>query len=192
MSSSGQGATAYRPDERHAPGHTDGHHNGGQSVGVLVSRATQQLSDLLRAELRLAVAELKDKGKHAGRGAGLFGGAGLVALYGVGVLLAAAVAALALVLPVWLSALIIGVVLMVIAGVLALMGRAQTRRAVPPTPERALDSTRKDVVEIKERAAHRTGAPDGEQRALPRPGEGEHREITENTENVENRERVQP
>lgn len=144
----GPGATVYRPPEQHATVHP----NGGESVGVLVSRATQQLSDLLKAEMRLAVAELKDKGKHAGRGAGMFGGAGLVALYGVGALLTAAIAALALVLPVWASALIIGAVLLVIAGILALMGRAQTRQAVPPTPERAMSSTRQDVVEIKQRA----------------------------------------
>ena len=142
------GATVYRPPEQHAPVRA----NGGESVGVLVSRATQQLSDLIRAELRLATAELKDKGKHAGRGAGLFGGAGLVALYGIGALLAAVIAALALVLPVWASALIIGAALMVIAGILAMMGRAQTKRAVPPTPERAMSSARQDVVEIKGRA----------------------------------------
>jgi hypothetical protein len=147
MSTDGHGATIYRAPEDHPV-----HPNGGESVGVLVSRATQQLSDLVRAEMRLAVTEIKDKGKHAGLGAGLFGGAGLVALYGVGALLAAAIAALALALPVWLSALTIGAALLLVAGVMALMGRAQTKRAVPPKPERAMDSTRRDVVELKERA----------------------------------------
>src|SRR5688572_20384074 len=71
-------ATGRVETGRHEPG-----------TGELVRQATQQVSDLMRAELRLAVAELKDKGKHAGTGAGLFGGAGLVALYGVGALLAA-------------------------------------------------------------------------------------------------------
>ncbi|WP_084265981.1 phage holin family protein [Actinomadura macra] len=129
------------PDQRAQPG-----------AGELVKQATQQVSELMRAELRLAVAELKDKGRHAGTGAGLFGGAGLVALYGVGVLLAAAVAALALVLPVWASALIIGAVLMAVAGLLALLGRRQTSQATPPKPEMAMDEARQTVSEIKERA----------------------------------------
>jgi len=148
MSTDRQGATVYRPPEQHPAVHPDG----GESVGVLVSRATQQVSDLVRAEMRLAMAELKDKGRHAGRGAGLFGGAGLVALYGAGALLAAVIAALALVLPVWAAALIIGVALLALAGLLALMGRGETRHAVPPTPERAMSSARQDVAEIKERA----------------------------------------
>ncbi|XVQ09994.1 phage holin family protein [Spirillospora sp. CA-255316] len=125
---------------------------GGEGVGELVSRASQQVSELIRAELRLAVMELKDKGKHAGTGAGLYGGAGLVAMYGVGALIAAVIAALALAMPVWAGALIVGVVLLVVAAVLAAMGRSQTRRAVPPKPEQAMDSARRDVAEIKERA----------------------------------------
>ncbi|WP_084550043.1 phage holin family protein [Actinomadura rifamycini] len=126
---------------RHEPG-----------TGELVRQATQQVSDLMRAELRLAVAELKDKGRHAGTGAGLFGGAGLVALYGLGALLAAAIAAIALVLPVWAAALIMGGALLLVAGVLALMGRGQTRRATPAMPERAAEEARQTVTELKERA----------------------------------------
>lgn len=124
---------------------------GEMGTGELVRQATQQVSELMRAELRLAVAELKDKGRHAGTGFGLFGGAGLVALYGVGVLLVAAVAALALVLPMWASALIIGGVLMLVAGVLALLGRGQTSQATPAKPEMAMDEARQAVHELKER-----------------------------------------
>ncbi|TDD68824.1 phage holin family protein [Actinomadura rubrisoli] len=139
---------ASRQDHaRTVPGEHDG-----QGTGELVRQATQQVSELMRAELRLAVAELKDKGRHAGTGAGLFGGAGLVSLYGVGVLLAAAVAALALVLPVWASALIVGAVLLAVAGVLAMLGRRQTAQATPPKPEMAMDGARQTVSEIKERA----------------------------------------
>lgn len=123
-----------------------------QGTGELVRQASQQVSELLRAELKLAVAELKDKGRHAGQGAAMFGGAGLVAMYGAGVLLAAAVAALALVLPVWASALIIGAVLMVTAGVLAVLGRSQTKKATPAKPEQALDEARETVAELKEKA----------------------------------------
>ncbi|WP_242893291.1 phage holin family protein [Actinomadura litoris] len=128
------------PDQREEPG-----------TGELVRQAAQQVSELMRAELRLAAAELKDKGKHAGKGAGMYGGAGLVALYGVGVLLAAAVAALALVLPMWASALIIGAVLLAVAGVLAMLGRRETARATPPKPEMAMDEARQTVSDIKER-----------------------------------------
>ncbi|WP_433336558.1 phage holin family protein [Spirillospora sp. CA-294931] len=121
-------------------------------TGDLVKQASQQISELVRAEMRLAVAEVKDKGRHAGKGAGLFGGAGIVALYGVGALLAAAIAALALALPVWASALIIGLVLLAIAGVMAMVGRKQVRQAAPPMPEQAIESAKRDLTEIKGRA----------------------------------------
>lgn len=151
----GQAGTtgAHRHDAGSAPEFRAERHEAG--TGELIRQATQQVSDLMRAEMRLAVAELKDKGRHAGTGAGLFGGAALVALYGVAVLLAAAVAAIALALPVWAAALIIGVFLLVVAGVLALMGRSQTRRAAPPKPEQAMDEARQAVSELKERATHR-------------------------------------
>lgn len=142
---------AHRQEHGRAP-EFDGHRAG---TGELVRQAAQQVSELMRAELRLAVAELKDKGRHAGTGAGMFGGAALMALYGLAVLLAAAVAAIALALPVWASALIIGGFLMLVAGVLALLGRAQAKRATPAKPEQAMDGARQTVAELKERAAHR-------------------------------------
>jgi Flp pilus assembly protein TadB len=107
---------------------------------------------LVRAELRLAVEEIKDKGRHAGTGAGLFGGAGLIAAYGGGALVAAVIAALTLVLPVWAAALIVGAVLLIIAGILGQSGRRQFTRALPPIPEKAADSTKADIHAIKERA----------------------------------------
>ncbi|MGW1022657.1 phage holin family protein [Streptomyces sp. NPDC002577] len=122
------------------------------SVGELVSRATAQLSTLVRQEMRLATAELAYKGKRAGRGGGLLGAAGALAYVGVMALAATAAAALSLALPVWASALIIAGVLFVIAGVLALIGRGQLRGAAPPLPERAMHSVRADVEELKERA----------------------------------------
>lgn len=121
-------------------------------VGELVNRASQQISELIRAELRLAVAEIKGKGRHAGFGAGLFGGAGVVAAYGGAAVVAAVIAALALAMPVWVAALIVGVVLLVIAGVLGLTGRKQLAQALPPIPEKAADSARADIHEIRERA----------------------------------------
>jgi Flp pilus assembly protein TadB len=120
-------------------------------TGELVRQASRQVSELVRAELRLGVAEVKDKARQAGRGFGLLAGAGLVALYGIGAGLTAAIAALALVLSVWAAALIVAGALFVVAAVLGLIGRKRVRRGVPPMPVQALDSTRQDVAEIRER-----------------------------------------
>ena len=95
------------------------------TLGALVHDMTQQMSTLVRDEMRLAQAEMTQKGKKAGLGIGLFGGAGLVALYGVATLLATVILALALVIPAWLAALIVTVVLFAVAGVLALHGQEE-------------------------------------------------------------------
>ncbi|MEV5410223.1 phage holin family protein [Thermopolyspora sp. NPDC052614] len=123
-----------------------------QGVGDLVKQASEQISGLVRAELRLAAAEMKGKGKQAGVGAGLFGGAGAVALLGAAALVACVIAALSLAMPVWLAALIVGVVLLVVAGAMAAAGRKRVNQAGPLVPTQALDSTRQDIQEIKERA----------------------------------------
>src|SRR4051794_28066159 len=104
------------------------------SAAELVKQASEQSAELVRAEIRLAVAELKDKGRHAGLAGGLFGGAGTAAGYGVAVLLVAVVAALDLVLPLWAAALIVAVVLLAGAATLAVVGRKQLAQALPPTP----------------------------------------------------------
>jgi uncharacterized membrane protein YqjE len=124
-----------------------------QPVGDLVKQLSEQMSTLVRRELQLAQLELQEKGKRAGIGAGLFGGAGAIALYGLGVLIAAAVLLLATAVEPWLAALIVGVVLLAVAGLAGLMGKKQVEQAVPPAPEQAIQSTKRDVNEIKERAA---------------------------------------
>ncbi|MFH8341200.1 phage holin family protein [Streptomyces sp. AM6-12] len=126
----------------------DGH----PSTGELVNRATEQLSQLLRQEVALAKAELAQKGKRAGRGGGMLGAAGALGYVGLIVLAGAATAALALVLPLWASALIVAALLFAAAAVLAVTGRAQLRRAGSPMPEETLGSVRADVDVIKERA----------------------------------------
>ncbi|MFI6928873.1 phage holin family protein [Streptomyces sp. NPDC050287] len=135
------GTTAQRPAH-------DEHH----SVGELVGQATEQLSRLVRQEVALAKEELAEKGRRAGRGGGLLGAAGAVGYAGLLALAATVAAALSLVLPVWAAALIVTGVLFALAGVLAVTGRAQLRRATPPTPEEALNSVKADVDEIRERA----------------------------------------
>lgn len=119
------------------------------STGQLVARVSEDLRELVRDEVRLARAEMAGKAKRAGVGAGMLGGAGLLALYGVGVLLAAAVLGLAVALPAWLAGLVVGVVVLAVAGVLAIVGRNRITEATPPVPERTLTSVRMDVAAVR-------------------------------------------
>src|SRR5918997_2237905 len=125
---------------------------GDRPLGELVQDLSRQTSTLIRQEMRLAQAELAEKGKHASKGAGMFGGAGAVALYGVGALVAAAVLGLATVLEPWIAAAAIGAVLLIVAGVLALTGKKELEEAGPPKPELALESVQRDVETVKARA----------------------------------------
>ncbi|MBK3564834.1 phage holin family protein [Streptomyces sp. MBT62] len=121
-----------------------------EPVGELVQRASHQLTELIRGEMRLARAEMTEKGRRYGKGGGLFGGAGLAGFLALEALAAAAIAALAVPLPVWAAALIVAAVLGLVAGVLALTGKKQVRQAAPPVPEQTVDSVKADVTEIKE------------------------------------------
>jgi MFS family permease len=122
------------------------------STGDLVKNLSEQVSQLIRDELKLAEYEMTAKAKRAGRGAGMFGGSGLLALYGIGCLLAAAIIGLAVVLPGWAAALIVGGALLIFAGIAALLGKNQFGQATPAVPEQTVQSVRADVEEIKERA----------------------------------------
>ncbi|MEU6403851.1 phage holin family protein [Streptomyces sp. NPDC046985] len=133
---------------------TDQQTHSSEPVGELVQRASQQLTELVRGELRLAQAEMKEKGKRYGKGGGLFGGAGLVGFLMLEALVATAIAGLAVPLPVWAAALIVTAVLGVIAGVMALIGKKQVALASPPTPQQTVENVKADVAEIKE-SAHR-------------------------------------
>src|SRR3954447_10832775 len=125
---------------------------GDTSTKELVQELASQTSTLIRKELALAQVELKEKGKRAGVGGGLFGAAGLFALYGVGTLIAAAVLALATAVDGWLAVLIVAVVLFAVAGVAALVGKGQVQQATPPAPEQAIASTKQDVQEGRDHA----------------------------------------
>ncbi|MFD7075485.1 phage holin family protein [Nocardioides sp. NPDC057577] len=129
------------------------HHQTDASMGELVSRLSTEMSGLMRGELELARLELTEKAKHTGKGAGAFGAAGLVALYGLGVLIAAAILALALVMDAWLAAVLVGAVLLVIAGGIALFGKKQVSEGTPMKPERATENLRRDVETVKHRHA---------------------------------------
>ena len=117
----------------------------------LVQQLSEQTSRLARKEVELAKAELTAKGKRGGIGAGMFGGAGVFGLYGVGALIASAILALATAVAAWLAALIVAVVLGAIAGALALGGRRRVREATPPVPEQATESVKEDVEVVKTR-----------------------------------------
>jgi hypothetical protein len=125
---------------------------GDASTAELVKQLSEQTSRLARQEIELAKAELAIKGKRAGVGAGMFGGAGLLGLYAVGALIAAAIAALATAVDTWLAALIVGVVLAAAAGVVALTGKQKVQQAMPPVPEDSVESVKEDVQWTKERA----------------------------------------
>lgn len=122
------------------------------STGELVAQLSEQTSRLIRDELRLAQLELTAKGKRAGAGAGLFGGAGMFALYGVGCLIAAAILGLAGPVPDWLAALIVGVVLLAVAGIAAIIGKREISSATPPVPEEAVAGLKQDVQTLNPRS----------------------------------------
>jgi uncharacterized membrane protein YqjE len=116
-----------------------------ESTADLVKQAADQISTLVRDELALAKAEMSEKAGRAGRGVGLFGGAGLVSLYGILGVLTGIVLLLGKVMPYWGAALLVGVVLLIVAGVLALVGRSEVRQATPPVPREAVRGVRADI-----------------------------------------------
>lgn len=122
-----------------------------RTVAQLVNDLSEQTSRLVRDEMKLAMSEMQSKGKRFGMGAGLAGAGGVVALFGMAVLIAAAVLALALVLPAWASALVVGAVLLLLAGLLALVGKRQVQKATPPLPREAAESVRKDIDTVREK-----------------------------------------
>ncbi len=122
----------------------------GAPTAELLKQLSQQMSTLVSQEIALAKAEVSEKGKKAGIGAGMFGGAGVTAFYMVGALLATIILVLTEIgLAAWLSALIVTLVLGAVAAVLALQGKNRVQEATPPAPERAIASIKQDTDTIK-------------------------------------------
>jgi membrane protein len=121
-----------------------------RSVAQLINDASEQISRLVRDEMRLAAVELRRKGKRVGAGAGLLGAAAVLGWFGGATLVACAVMALALVVPAWLAALIVAAVILALAGVLALVGKKQVQRGLPPVPNDAITNVKQDVEAVKE------------------------------------------
>jgi MFS family permease len=126
--------------------------NHDSSLADLARQLSNQTTELVRHEVELAKAELRVKGKRAGVGAGMFGGAGALGLYALGALTAAIIAGIAEVLPVWASALIVAALYGAIAGILALRGKKKVQEATPPLPEETVQSVKEDVRYTKQRA----------------------------------------
>jgi MFS family permease len=123
-----------------------------RSMGELFGKLSAETSTLIRQEMELARAELTEKGKEAGKGAGLFGGAGAVGLLGAGALTAGVILLLDLAIAGWLAAILVGLVYAAVAGLLALQGRDRIQRATPPVPEETVDTVKEDVAWAKTRA----------------------------------------
>jgi uncharacterized membrane protein YqjE len=123
-----------------------------RATGDLLKELSDHTTTLVQQEIELAKAELGEKGKKAGIGAGMFGGAGLFGVFAFAALTTCIIAALESPLSLWLAALIVAVVYAVIGGVLALQGRNKVQEAVPPIPEQATESVKEDVQWAKTRA----------------------------------------
>jgi Putative Actinobacterial Holin-X, holin superfamily III len=124
----------------------------GSSTGKLIKQLSEQTSTLVRQELELAKAELAAKGKSAGVGAGMLGGAGVAGLLALGALTATLILALAEAMDTWAAALIVTAIWAGAAGILALMGRDRVREGMPPAPEQTLESVKEDVQWAKSQA----------------------------------------
>jgi uncharacterized membrane protein YqjE len=119
------------------------------SLGTLVSQLSSQIPALIRSEIRLAQAEVTEKGKRAGIGLGMFSAAGLLAFFGLAFLLTTVALLLDLAMPAWLAVLIVAVVLFAGAGIAALLGKKKVSEATPPVPERTIVSVKEDIATVK-------------------------------------------
>ena len=122
------------------------------SVADLAKQLSEQTTRLVRQEVELAKAELSIKGKRAGQGAGMFGGAAVLGLFAFGALTAAIIAALSLAMDTWIAALIVAVVYGAAAGIVAMTGKKKVDEALPPVPEDSVESVKEDVQWTKTRA----------------------------------------
>ena len=140
MTTPATGSTAHAP----SPAPQDA------SLGQLASQVSEQVARLVRDELALAKVEATDRAKHLGVGVGMFGGAGTFGFYAVGVFIAAAVLGLATAVSGWLAALIVGAALVLIAAVVALLGKKNVSQGSPPVPTEAIASAKVDVATVRE------------------------------------------
>ena len=122
-----------------------------EDIGTLMRRLSEETTALVKLELDLAKAEMTQKGKAAGLGAGLLGGAGVAGLVFLGSLTAFLIAVLAEAMDTWLAALIVTVLWGVTAGALALTGKNKVQAATPPAPEQTIETLKEDAQWAKTR-----------------------------------------
>jgi uncharacterized membrane protein YqjE len=122
-----------------------------RSLVELVKTLSNQVSTLMRQEIELAKAEMAEKGKKAGLGAGLLTGAAVAALMMLGSLTALLILALATGMPAWSAALIVTVLWGLVAIALALVGRNKLREMGKPMPEKTVETVKEDVQWLKNR-----------------------------------------
>ncbi|SDQ18268.1 Putative Holin-X, holin superfamily III [Curtobacterium sp. UNCCL20] len=120
-----------------------------RSLFGLVGDVPKLVKELVTGELNLLKAEMLTKAKIFGLAAGLLVGALVIVLYAIGVLLTAAVMGLATVMPAWLAALVIAVVMLIVAAILGLVGWKRFKKGLPLTPKRTIDSVKNDVNAVK-------------------------------------------
>jgi uncharacterized membrane protein YqjE len=106
-----------------------------RSMGELLKQLSTDTSTLVKQEIQLLRAELQETGKQAGKGAGLFGAAGVVGLLAGIAFTACLILALDEFMKDWLAALIVAVVFGAVAAVLALRGKTEIKQATPPAPQ---------------------------------------------------------
>jgi hypothetical protein len=116
-----------------------------RSLPELLKQLSEQTTRLVHQELELAKAELQQKGKQAGMGASMFGGAGAIGLAALGALTACFILALNAVMPAWLAALLVAVVYGIIAYVLVKQGQTRIKQATPPVPEQTIETVKEDM-----------------------------------------------
>lgn len=130
-----------------------------RSTAELIQQASDQVSRLIKDEMRLARAEVVGKGRQARTGAALFGVTGVMAFLGAAALVACVILALSIPWPGWLAALVVGAVLLFVAGVMGAIGSHRLRGALPPKPTQAFNSVRSDIDAVRsgvaEGRAHR-------------------------------------
>ena len=117
--------------------------------GELLKQLSEETTRLVHQEIELAKAELTQKGRQAGLGAGLFGAAGAIGFLALAALTTCFILALDAVMPAWLAALLVAVVYAAVAAVLALRGRAKVQQATPPVPEQTIETVKEDVQWLK-------------------------------------------
>lgn len=129
---------------------TPGAAGGKPSIGELVSTLSEKFSTLIRDEIRLAKTEMAEKAKNAGIGIGLFAGAGVLAFWATGVLIATIILGIAEALPAWLAALIVFVAILLVAALMVVIGKRSLDKGTPPVPARAQASIKLDVEALKQ------------------------------------------